>query len=191
MPNWTNKIPVDPRGQGLPLQRCPAQTNLEAIVTCGNLIGCNTHFWGGHTVPHDDHDCEACERGSTYRWHAYLSCFDPKTNLHFIFECTAQAAHVFADFHKAHNSLRGCQFVAYRWKRARNGRVIIKTTPTAMNHAALPRSPDLTRVMAIIWRLPLPNVFVAGQERGHPRVHADPNGDGRSTDPKDYTTARP
>jgi len=191
MPTWTDKIPADPRGHGLPLLRCPAQTNLEAIVTSVNLIGTETHFWGGHTVPHSPPDCEACERGSSYRWHAYQSCYNPNTQLHFIFECTAYAAAKFAEFRDAHKTLRGCQFVAYRWKRARNGRVIIKCTPTSFNLAALPPAPNLENVMAVIWRLPTPNVWVAGVQRGHPRVHADPNGNGSSTDPREYSTERP
>ena len=191
MPNWSNKIPEDPRGYALPLLRCPAAQRLEAIVTSGNLIGCNTHFWGGHTVPCNGTDCEPCERGVAYRWHAYLSALNPKDGLHFIFECTAQAAKPFADYRESHGTLRGCQFIAYRWKQARNGRVIIKCTPTAMQLGILPDTPDLTRIMAIIWRLPIPNVWQAGQERGHPRVHADPNGDGSDPDPRQYTTPRP
>jgi len=40
--------------------------------------------------------------------------------------------------------------------------------------------------MAVIWRLPIDNVFQAGVLRDVPRVHADPNGNGDSTDPLDY-----
>lgn len=191
MPHWSSDIPDDPRGHGLPLERCPAGQPMEAIATSDNLIGTDTHYWGGHTVPCTGHGCEACEAGNQYRWHAYLSCFDPHTQVHFIFECTAAAAKPFAEFREQHKTLRGCQFVAYRYKRAKNGRVIIRCTPTAMNHAVLPPSPNLANVMAIIWRLPLDDVFQAGQLRGHPRVHAPPPGNGQSSDPKDYKTARP
>jgi len=181
MPNWSTDIPDDPRGHGLPLIRCPAQTTLEAIVTCDNLIGCDTHFWAGHTVPCTKPECDPCTDGNRWTWHAYLSAYDPKSDEHFIFECTQRGAMPFKEYFRAHHSLRGCQFQAYRWKRAKNGRVQIKCTPTAFNHNLLPKPPILQNVMAIIWKLPMPNTWVAGAEHGHPRIHADPDLQGQST----------
>lgn len=191
MPTWSNQIPDDPRGQGLPLLRTPAGRSLTAIVTSPDLIGCNTHYWGGHTVPCDAPTCEACQAGIAYRWHAYLSAYNPDDQLHFIFECTAQAAQTFAAYRQEHQTLRCCHFEAYRWKHTRNGRVIIKCQRSAIQSAALPNAPDLARIMAIIWRLPIPNVFVAGQQRNCPRVHAASDGDGQSSDPRHYATPQP
>lgn len=191
MPIWSNAIPTDPRGYALPLVRTPTATDLHAIITSPDLVGTDTHFWGGHTIPCTGHDCEPCQAGSGYRWHAYQSAYNPKDQLHFIFECTANAARPFAKYREEHKTLRGCEFTAYRWKRRRNGRVIIRCGPTNFQHAALPHAPILTDVMAIIWRLPTDNVFQAGQLRGHPRVHADPNGNGESSDPREYSTDRP
>lgn len=191
MPNWSNQVPDDPRGQGLPLVRTPAARSLRAIVTSNDLIGCDTHFWGGHTIPCTKPDCEADAAGIPYRWHGYLSAYNPHDQLHFIFEMTAQAAKTFADYRTEHGTLRCCQFEAYRWKHTRNGRVIIKCERSAIQSAALPRAPDLARVMAIIWRLPIPNVWQAGQERGCARVNVQPGGDGQSSDPRDYATPQP
>ena len=191
MPNWSNQVPADPRGQGLPLVRTPAGRSLRAIVTSDDLIGCDTHFWGGHTVPCTAPDCEACQAGISYRWHAYLSAYNPTDQLHFIFETTAQAAKTFAEYRAEQHSLRCCQFEAYRWKQRKNGRVIIKCERSAIQPSALPRAPHLTRVMAIIWRLPIPQVYNQGQQRGCPRVHAQPGGDGQSADPRDYATPQP
>ena len=136
MPVWSNDIPEDPRGYALPLLRCPAAVDFESVVTSENLIGTNTHFWGGHTVPCTGHDCEPCQAGSEFRWHAYQSAYNPKDQLHFIFECTAHAAKPFGKYRKEHGTLRGCQFRAYRWKRRKNGRVIIRCTPSQLNVAA-------------------------------------------------------
>ena len=191
MPNWTNRVPDDPRGQGLPLVRTPAGRSLRAIVTSTDLIGCETHFWGGHTIPCTAPECEACQAGIAYRWHAYLAAYNPHDQLHFIFECTAQAAKRFAEYRAEHNTLRGCDFEAYRWKHVRNGRVIIKCQPSAIQHAALPDPPDLTRVMAIIWRLPIPNVVTQGTRRGCLHVLASTDDDGQSSDPRRYTTPQP
>jgi len=191
MINWSNDIPNDPRGHALPLLRTPTSSELHAIITSENLIGTDTHFWGGHTVPCTGHDCEPCKAGSPFRWHAYQSAYNPLDQLHFIFECTAHAAQAFKKFRQEHNTLRACDFHAYRWKRRRNGRVIIRCVPATYRLDTLPPAPDLEKIMAIIWRLPIPNVFVAGQQRGHPRVHADPNGNGDSSDPLEYASNRP
>lgn len=191
MPNWSTQVPDDPRGQGLPLVRTPAGRSLLAIVTSPDLIGCDTHFWGGHTVPCTKPDCEACQAGIAYRWHAYLSAFNPHDGLHFIFEITAQAAEKFAEYRAEHRTLRGCQFEAYRWKQRKNGRVMLKLVPSAMPSAALPNAPDLRRVMAIIWRLPAANVETHGHKRGCAHAYADPQGNGDSANPKDYATPQP
>lgn len=191
MPNWSNQVPDDPRGQGLPLVRTPAARTLTAIVTSTDLIGCDTHFWGGHTVPCTKPACEACQSGIAYRWHAYLSALNPNDDLHFIFEMTAQAAQRFAEYRLEHATLRCCQFEAYRWKQRRNGRVMLKLTRSAISPNALPRAPDLARVMSIIWRLPAPNVQTEGTKRGCAHVYADPTGNGDSSDPKAYKTPQP
>ena len=191
MPNWSHEVPDDPRGYGLPLIRTPATGTLSGIITSTDLIGCDTHFWGGHTVPCTAPDCEAHEAGIGFRWHAYLAVYNPNTQLHAILELTAQAARKLKDYRKDHHTLRGCRIDAYRWKHKKNGRVILKCEPSTYNLTALPPPPDLTNVMAVIWRLPLDNVFQAGVMRGHPRVHADPNGNGESADPREYETSNP
>jgi len=191
MPRWTTKVPDDPRGQGLPLVRTPAGSTLKAIVTSDGLIGCETHFWGGHTVPCEGAECEACEAGIAYRWHGYLSAYNPNDQLHFIFEMTGQAAKTFSEYSIEHKTLRGCGFEAYRWKHVRNGRVIIKCSPSQFHAHALPRAPNLERVMAIIWRLPIPNVEVDGNRRGHPNTKVSRLLDGQSSDPLLYDTPQP
>lgn len=191
MPKWTRNVPADPRGQGLPIMRTPANQSLKAIVTSSDLIGTDTHYWGGHTVPCESPTCDACEAGVQYRWHAYLSAYTPDDQLHFIFECTANAAKAFAEYRDDHGPLRGCLFEAYRWKHVRNGRVIIKCTPSALPTAVLPPPPDLLRVMAIIWRLPTAGMIPGPRERGCQKIFADSDGDGQSSDPRDYATPQP
>jgi len=191
MPTRTKSPPVDQLGHGLPLVRTPAGRSLTAIVTSKTLIGTDTHFWGGHTVPCERPECEACNNGIGYRWHGYLAAYNPLDQLHFIFEMTANAAAVFNDYQLVNKTLRCCQFEAYRWKRLRNGRVIIKCEHSAIAPHALPNAPDLERVMAVIWRLPIPNVKVEGIERGSPKVYASSRGNGQESDPRLYKTPNP
>ncbi len=191
MPTWTKSPPDDPRGQGLPLVRTPAARSLVAVVTSESLIGTDTHFWGGHTVPCERPDCDACHNGIAYRWHGYLSAYNPIDQLHFIFEMTANAASVFTEYQLTNKTLRCCRFEAYRWRRLKNGRVIIKCEHSNHPSHALPKAPDLQKVMAIIWRLPIPNVVVDGIERGAPKVWTHTGDDGQSSDPKLYDTPNP
>jgi len=191
MPTWTKSPPEDQRGPAMPLVRTPAARPLNAVVTSPTLIGTDTHFWGGHTVPCERPDCDACKNGITYNWHGYLSAYNPNDQLHFIFEMTAQAAQVFVEYQKENKTLRCCQFEAYRWRRAKNGRVIIRCEHSAIPEHALPRAPDLTKVMAVIWRLPIPTVQTDGIHRNVSRVQLYAGNNGQSTNPKLYDQPQP
>lgn len=186
MPHWTQTPPDDPRGYGLPIVRTPALRSLVAIITSDKLIGCDTHFWGGHTIPCERPDCQACNKGVAYRWHGYLSAFNPHDQLHFIFEMTAQAAKKFQLYLEKNGTLRCCQFDAWRWGHRKNGRVMIKLEQSCIPTASLPDAPDLPQVMAVIWRLAIPNVQLHGVQRGVSRILASSDGDGQSSDPKLY-----
>lgn len=193
MPTWTKSPPEDPRGHGLPLIRTPAAGCLRAIVTSQSLIGTDTHFWGGHTIPCERPDCEACNHGIGYQWHGYITAINPSTDLHFIFEMTAQAAIPFNEFQEKNGSLRTAQFQAYRWNRRKNGRVIIKVEQSATPSHALPSPPDLIQIMAIIWRLPPQNVKQDGLSSVsyRPGLAVTRKGDGQSLDPRDFPQPAP
>jgi len=162
MPNYSHRPPEQPNGPALPIRRTPAYKPLVAIVTSDDLVGCYTHFHKGHTVPCEAPDCEACNDGLPYRWHAYLSAVDRDTGLHFIFECTAQAAENFVTYRDAHGTLRGCCFQAQRLNQRPNGRVIIQTKPYDVAQHRIPNPPEITKCLAILWSLPTPDVYADG-----------------------------
>ncbi len=151
MPTYSHDIPANPNGPALPVRRTPTSSALQAIVTSENLIGCHTHYYGGRTVPCEGPNCPAHQEGLPFRWHAYLSAIETKTNLHFLFECTAQAAEAFIQYRDAYHTLRGCYFQAKRWKPRPNSRVIIQTKPCKLDEVILPSPPDLIKVLAILW----------------------------------------
>lgn len=153
MPKWTHDPPAPGDRPALPILRTPAQSTLVAAITSPDLIGTHTHFWGGHTVPCDAPDCDACNHGIPSRWHGYVSAFELKTGLHFIFEFTAAAADHLLLYRAAHGTLRGCIFQATRWHRRNNGRVMLKTATADLERTHLPQPPDLAACMAIIWSL--------------------------------------
>lgn len=155
MPTWTNAPPADQRQQSMPLVRTPAGKPLTAIVTCQDLIGCSTHYWGGHTVPCEDAECEPCAKGIPSRWHGYLSCLNAETRQHFLFEVTAHASIAFLSYRDTYASLRGCMFQARRATYSANSRVTITTKPADLEKWVLPTEPDILRILATIWSLPL------------------------------------
>jgi hypothetical protein len=164
--NWSPTIPKDPRGQAFPLKRTPATGVLRALVTSEQLIGCDTHFYKGHTMPCERPGCEACEKGMPFRWHGYLSAIESKTRLHFIFEFTAQAGDAFDQYYKAHGTLRGCLFEAHRLHHRPNGRVIIQCKPMDLQSVNLPTPPDVPACMSIIWNLPAGQVNTDSKVNG-------------------------
>jgi hypothetical protein len=191
MPRWTQTPPADSRNGSLPLLRTPATTPLRAIITSPALVGCDTHFYGGHTVPCERPNCKACLEGIPYRWHAYVAAYSITSNLHFIFECTAQAAQKLVDYQTDHGTLRGCAIEAYRWHKRPNGRVVIQTTTTGTPLNVLPPAPDLAKVMAIIWSLPPQNVEADPEATIPIALAATSKGNGQSANPKLYASPNP
>lgn len=154
MPNWSNEAPKVERHLAFTLVRTPVDRPLQAIITSDDLLGCNTHYWGGRTLPCEAPDCKACNDASPFRWHAYFACIDPKSRHHFLFECTARAAIAFEQYRAAHGTLRGCWFKALRPKARRNSKVDIETKPADLTKIQLPDPPDIIKAMSVIWQLP-------------------------------------
>lgn len=172
MPIFSDTPPQDPRGPSFQIVRTPTGKPLTGIVTSENLVGCYTHFWKRRTMPCERDDCEACRHGIPFRWHAYLSAYLSGTLLHCIFECTAQAAERFVEYREAQGTIRGCQFTASRMNYARNARIIITTRPADLTRIQLPKPPNIEKVLAILWNLPIPEVKAdrQGDKRGQRTV---------------------
>lgn len=154
MPKWTSSAPDDPRGPAFPIVRTPPRRPLTAIVTAEDLVGTHTHFFKGRTIPCEAEECPACQEGFPYRWHAYVSAWVQETGLHFIFECTAQAAEAFTEYRETFEKVRGCLFEATRAGNRPNGRVLIRTKTAKLQGLNLPKPPDIIKCLAILWNLP-------------------------------------
>ncbi len=178
MPMFSNQVPDDPRGHALDLLRTPSGSALTAIVTSLDLIGCPTHFWGGRTTPHEKSDCPACAEGLPWRWHTWLSAWNPSNHHHFIFESTRRVGKIFVAYREAHLTLRGCKFRARRRTNAANARVHLECQPCDLEKVNLPQPPDLIKCMSIIWNIKLPAIDVQGILDSVPHVVTDGNGEG-------------
>jgi hypothetical protein len=168
MPTWSTNLPKNRKHMGFDLRRTPADKPLLGIVTSDNILVTDTHYWGGRTIPCERPDCEACNQSVPYRTHVYVSVFDPKTNEHFLFECTANAAKAFVDYREAAGTTRGCFFHASRPKGTKNGKVAILTKPSDPTKTNLPSPPNVALALCVIWRLPLTGFAIEHTHKGDP-----------------------
>ena len=175
MPTFSNKLPSQTENRGYDLRRTPPDQPLRGIITCDDVIGCYTHWWGGRTVPCEDATCEACKANTPSRWHCYLSVLEAKTHDHFIFECTGKAANPLIEYKDAKGTLRDAYMIAVRPKRRRNARVEIIVKPFDTSGLIIPSPPDLIRAMAVIWQLPGKALRTNTAERGATLITTDPD----------------
>lgn len=185
MPKWSRDIPADPRGPAFLIMRTPPFKPLVATVTSEDLIGTFTHFFKGRTTPCEGTECPACSDGVPYRWHAYLSAYNSIIGLHFLFECTAQAADAFVEYRDAYQTTRGCCFQAHRLGGKPNGRILIKTSPAKLDQVKLPQPPDIIKCLSILWDLPTADLDHSQRNPGKDTTHLrhKPKSD-RDSEPK-------
>lgn len=181
MPRFTNRLPEQSKHQGFDLRRTPASSAIQAIITCEEMLVCDTHYWHGRTLPCeretndegktiDATGCAACVEKQPYRTHVYVSAFDPKTREHFIFECTATAAKPLEEYFDVTKTLRGCVLYASRPKGGKNSKVSIQTNTVNPLKVQLPGAPDVIKALSVIWRLPKIALPVVDEPHRQPRV---------------------
>lgn len=165
MPIWRNTLPPEGKNQGFDLRRTPPTGSIQGIITSECLIVVDTHYWHGRTMPceritnergelMDDSPCQACQQKQPYRTHVYVSAFDSKNHVHYLFECTANAAKPLEEYYQATKTLRGCIFNASRPKGGLNSKVVIATNTANQARNPIPTQPDIPKALAVIWRLP-------------------------------------
>jgi len=169
-----NNLPDEAQNQSLPIHRTPATKTLTAIITSEDLLATFTHYYRGRTTPCEKPDCEPCRNGMPYRYHAYVSAWSPRSQLHFIFECTAQAAENLVAHRDKYKTLRGCQIEAYRWGKKQNGRVVLHTTPSGVAPSDLPLPPDLVKCLSVLWNIPLPQLDPTAVRKRSPAIVVQP-----------------
>jgi len=175
MPTFSNQLPPKTERKGYDLHRTPPDKPIKGLITCDDLIGCYTHWWGGRTVPCEGETCEACKNNSPSRWHCYLSVLESGTHDHFLFECTGKAALPLIAWREEHGTLRGVLMTAFRPKRKRNARVEMILKAYDCRNTRLPQPPDLIRALSVIWQLPGAACKIEGAVNQTARIVTDPD----------------
>lgn len=153
MPKFDDSPPSDLGRSGYRLIRTPANSPLFAHVLSEKLVGCKTHFVGNRTIPCEAPDCESCNSGVPWRWHAYLAIVIEATREIVIFETTARASAAFIDYHQRYGTTRGCHLKAQRLNNRTNGRVLIQARPADLAKINLPPAPDVEKLLCHIWNI--------------------------------------
>ena len=151
MPNWSARPKEKKDHLNLTLLRTPVGSGLTGIVTCDQMIGCDTHYYEGRTIPCESPSCQACEAGIGTRWHGYLSIWSPKTTHHAILELTADASEEVYRYYELAGTLRGCMLSSRRKNAKNNSPIEITTKPANLAGLALPPPPNLADAMCLIW----------------------------------------
>lgn len=168
--SFSNAPPTDDRSFGLTLIRTPADRPLVAVITSDDLVGCNTHYWGGRTVPCQRPVCKPCADGIPFRWHGYVGVFSPTTGKHALLELTAQACDPIAQYVLAHGTTRGAKIECSRHGRKQNGRVWTAISEAKSIPANLPDAPNIPAILAVIWNMPRAAMEPATRLEGDPEI---------------------
>lgn len=164
----SDRVPANADGQPLPIRRTPISGAIVATITTPSFVGTNTHFWGGRTTPCTPPNCDACDSGCPFRWHAYIAAIEFAKNSQFLFECTSSAAEQLEAYIRDHGTLRGCTFRASRASKRQNARVIIETHPYTGKGTDIPRAPDLPKVLARLWNIPINQILTPNASTATP-----------------------
>ncbi len=171
MLNFSSESPDDPNEHSLPLVRCPAIKSISGILLNEDLLGTNTHYYHGRTIPCDDQTCPACDDGVPWRWHFYVGLWGQSSHRTCLFEMTAKAADPLKTYRKAYGTLRGCHLTAKRVNSSPNSRVIQQATQADLQKITLPVPPDVLGALSIIWNIERPSISVAGIVKDAPKLH--------------------
>jgi len=152
MPQWLPTPPTPDDAVPYRLIRVPATGVVAGIVTCTDLVGCNTHYLHNRTTPCDGPgQCDACAEGYAYRWHCYASLLLTPGWEHVILELTAAASDPLRNYADHHGGPHGCRIRARRPSGRPNGRIVLECTPADLTGVRIPDPPNIQRILCHIW----------------------------------------
>jgi len=155
MLQFSSNPPLEPTKHALPMLRTPPKGKLVLLLTCQDLLGCWTHYFGGRSTPCTGDPCEACQAGSSMRWHGYVCGITPKTHEHCLLEVTRAAAETLAAYRAKNGTLRGCHLTATRVAPRANARLHLELRPFDLSTIDLPASANIQAALCNLWGIPI------------------------------------
>lgn len=140
-----------PTARVLDLVRCPPKGGLRGMITSPKILGIETHYWGGKTVPCGGSLCQACEEQQPARWHGYCGLLTPQPSRHVIVEITLQACEEIWRWEELNGEILGMKLSLARRADRVNGKILVQVDRIERGAYRLPAPPDLTKNLRIIW----------------------------------------
>lgn len=150
-PIWTDRPPTDGLPPALDLKRTGTAPTTGICLSL-RPIGCEVHFWRGHTRPClGPILCEACHDGQSRRWKGYIALYDPLSRHVWIHEFTTNA---YAGLSEALDNFRDLRGHWIKFKRSRptpNAPLVSEVHSKKEPSETIPPEPDIKKILNRIW----------------------------------------
>jgi len=173
MINWSSRPANLKTGASYPLIRCKPDDRRRWVILSREIVGLDTHYWKGRTVPHVKQDCPACADKRPFRWYGFLACLSPGWTkvVHEITPSVCEALEIYA---KDHGTIRGSVIEMRRTRGKVNGRIIATLKPIeGVPVEQLPEPHDVIPLLFRLWEVQehtqLPKIY-SKPPGGFPRI---------------------
>ena len=150
---WTTTAGTPSEGDALRIVRAPWKGWLHCMILSHKVEGTWTHYANGRPQPCFGESCPSCKLAMPTRWHGWAIIAKEPSGEKAILEFPRGPADLLAEFFSSHRTLRGLRIKLTRPNGKSNGRVHMLRGEQAMNHADLPRVPELQPILMKIWGL--------------------------------------
>lgn len=151
--NFTRRPKDNDALPGWELKRPGARGRVTAVLLSHDIIGHDTHYWGGRTRPCTGETCDACRANNATRWHGYLAATDEGLQARWIIEITAPAANQIDRIFRERRTLRGFVLILERRNQKPNGPISVKGYQGVLQNDKLPDCPDMIKKLCRIWEV--------------------------------------
>jgi len=150
-PNWSPRPNDADLPVGIPLLRIPQHGTGFQVVVSREIVGVDTHYFKGRTLPCTMPVCPACMEFSPKRWHGYLYVMSAKKLTIAAVELTAGCAQQIDRAVQNFGSLYKLIIQGTRQKQRANGKIEISAS--GLFTGAIPelRIPPIKELLKRIW----------------------------------------
>lgn len=150
---FSSRAPDADDGLAFQILRVGPGKKFSGVILSEQLVCRRTHWWGGRTTPCHEHGCPACAENSEGRWHGWLACYCPKSQVTAIVELTARALKPVQDWADEFGSLRAAELTLSRVGKKLNGRLFASLARGPVAADLLPADPNVQLCLLKMWGL--------------------------------------
>jgi len=136
---------------------CRGGLPIAGLITGRRVFGALCHWDGRVTRPHlgGEFPCEWCKKPQRPFWRGFLSAYDPRIRLHFVFILTANGVGTAPDLDRRSGAdLRGRTLTVQPATRDEGAHQVCTLGASAVASYLVPDAAPVRRVLERMWRLP-------------------------------------